>query len=42
MAENGRTNPYDEPLGGVPWYVALNDIPVDRLQALPIDYGKAA
>jgi hypothetical protein len=41
MAKNGGTNPYDELLGDVPWYIALNDIPVDRLQALPIDYGKA-
>jgi hypothetical protein len=41
MAENGGANPYDELLGGVPWYIALNDIPVDRLEALPIDYGKA-
>jgi hypothetical protein len=40
MAENGGANPYDELLGGVPWYIALNDIPVDRLAALPLDYGK--
>jgi hypothetical protein len=41
MARNGGKNPYDDLLGGVPWYLALNDVPVDRLQALPIDYGKA-
>lgn len=40
LAQNGGKNPYDDLLGGVPWYLALNDIPVDRLQALPIDYGK--
>lgn len=40
MAKNGGQNPYDDLLGGVPWYIALNDIPVDRLEALPIDYGK--
>lgn len=28
------------PLGGVEWHSILNGIPVDRLQALPLDYGK--
>lgn len=41
MAKNGGKNPYDELLGGAPWYLVLNDVPVERLQALPIDYGKA-
>jgi hypothetical protein len=40
MAKNGGKNPYDELLGGVPWYLVLNDVPVERLQALPMDYGK--
>ncbi len=40
LAQRGGKNPYDALLGGVPWYLALNDIPVERLQALPIDYGK--
>jgi hypothetical protein len=38
---HGAENPYDELLGGLPWYLALNDIPVHRLQALAIDYGKS-
>jgi hypothetical protein len=41
MAKNGGKNPYDDLLGGVPWYLVLNDVPVERLQALPMDYGKA-
>jgi hypothetical protein len=40
MVKSGGKNPYDELLGGVPWYLVLNDVPVERLQALPLDYGK--
>jgi hypothetical protein len=40
LAKNAGKNPYDELLGGVPWYLVLNDVPVERLQALPLDYGK--
>lgn len=36
----GEPNPYDELLGGSPWFIALSEIPVGRLQALPLDYGK--
>ena len=39
-AGHGGVNPYDALFGGVPWYSVLDGIPVDRLQALPVDYGK--
>ncbi len=47
MARNGGVDPYPalmDPANVVPdgseKYVILGDIPVDRLQALPIDYGR--
>jgi hypothetical protein len=40
MAAHGGVNPYDALFGGVPWYSVLDGIPVGRLQALPVDYGK--
>jgi hypothetical protein len=40
MAAHGGVNPYDALFAGVPWYTILSEIPVDRLQALPLDYGK--
>jgi len=47
MAHNGGVDPYFalmDPDNVVPdgseKYVILGDIPVDRLQALPLDYGK--
>jgi hypothetical protein len=47
MAHNGGVDPYfalmdpdDVVPDGSEKYVILGDIPVDRLQALPIDYGK--
>jgi hypothetical protein len=40
MARNGGVNPYEEFLGGVEWHSILNEIPVDRLQALPMDFGR--
>lgn len=48
-AANGGVDPYDllfDPSGTYPEtlsrYVILNDIPVDRLQALPLNYGEPA
>jgi hypothetical protein len=40
MARNGGVNPYLELFGGVEWHSILNEIPVDRLQALPLNYGE--
>jgi hypothetical protein len=40
MLHNGGSNPYDELFGGVEWHSVLNEIPVDRLQALPLHYGR--
>ncbi|NUR58795.1 MAG: DUF4124 domain-containing protein [Catenulispora sp.] len=48
-AANGGVDPYDllfDPSGTYPEsmsrYVLLNDIPIDRLQALPLNYGEPA
>jgi hypothetical protein len=38
-AHNTTTNPYDA-LFGAPSYMVLQDIPLSRIQALPVDYGK--
>jgi hypothetical protein len=40
LLENGGVNPYDALFGGVEWHSILNEIPVDRLQAVPYDYGR--
>jgi hypothetical protein len=40
MARNGGVNPYVELFGGVEWHSILNEIPVERLQALPLNYGQ--
>jgi hypothetical protein len=36
----GRGDPYPGLFGGAPSYSVLNGLPWDRLQALPVDYGK--
>jgi hypothetical protein len=40
-AHNTTTNPYDAIFGGTPSYAVLADIPIDRFQVLPQDYGKS-
>jgi hypothetical protein len=40
LRANGGVNPYDEFFGGVPWFSILDGIPVERLQALPLNYGQ--
>ena len=36
----GKPDPYTAIFNGVPPYALLNGIPWDRLQFLPVDYGK--
>jgi hypothetical protein len=42
MAQHGTTtNPYDAIFAGRDAYTVLQDIPIDRLQVLPKDYGQS-
>jgi hypothetical protein len=42
MAQHGTTtNPYDTIFAGRDAYTVLQDIPIDRLQVLPKDYGRS-
>jgi hypothetical protein len=42
MAQHGTTtNPYDTIFAGRDAYTVLQDIPIDRLQVLPKDYGQS-
>jgi hypothetical protein len=40
LARETGVNPWDKIMRGVPGYEVLENFPWDRLQALPVDYGK--